>query len=126
MGRHERRAAIAAFKHELHHSELLTYLIDAEQVPRDQRLRRAVAFWRSAIEQRRPFCPNCKASYANGAVAGAYLLTTPASGAASTSVTTFCDTCWLGSASQPALTIEEIERCCERVLRAVIPNGKFY
>jgi hypothetical protein len=119
MGRHERRAAVSKFRRELHHSDLLTFLVDAGQVPRDRRLQQAVAFWRSVIQQRRPYCPNCKANYADDAQPGAYLLTTPATGAASVSVTTFCDQCWRD------LPISDIERIAARVLSAVIPNGRF-
>jgi hypothetical protein len=127
MGRHERRASIAVFRREARNADLITFLVDAEvRLDRYPVLSRALQFWRDNTEWRKPYCPNCKASFAGGAAfAGAFLLTTPTTGAASISVTAFCHSCWLGSETQAPLTIAEIEAQCTRVLRAVVPGGKF-
>ena len=82
-------------------------------------LRNAVSFWLSNIQQRRPFCPTCKANYADDAHPGAFLFATMAVAPTSASVSAFCDQCWRD------LPPEVIEREAARVLRHLIPDGRF-
>ncbi|WP_354096613.1 hypothetical protein [Bradyrhizobium sp. RT10b] len=82
-------------------------------------LQHALSFWRGNIQQRRPFCPICKRNYADDAHPGAILFTTLPIAPTSASVTAFCTECW--NDQPPAV----IEREAARVLRQVIPNGRF-
>jgi hypothetical protein len=120
MGRHERRRDLRSFKHDVRRDNLLTHLIDAD-MPLDDHplLARAVAYWRGQIQQRRPYCPNCKANFADGAVVAAFLFAVPAAAATSVSVSGFCSDCWHD------LAITDLERISVRVLSAVMPNGRF-
>jgi hypothetical protein len=125
MGRHERRASIAVFRREARNADLITHLVGADDARLDRYpvMSRALQYWRDNIEWRKPYCPNCKANFSGGKAApGAFLFTQPSSGAASVSVSCFCSECWLGDA---ALTIEQIEAQCTRVLRGVVPGGRF-
>jgi hypothetical protein len=82
-------------------------------------LRNALSFWHAQIQQRRPFCPACKSNYAADARPGAFLFATTAVAPRSASVTCFCEQCWSD------LTPDDIEREAARVLRQVIPGGRF-
>ena len=60
MNRHTRRADLAEFRRDAHRAHLVTYMIAADDdvaLDRMPLLSRAITFWRSGIEQRRPFCP---------------------------------------------------------------------
>jgi hypothetical protein len=117
-----RRADLADFKRCAHRAHLVTFLIEASDdvsLDRHPLLSRALAFWRSNIMQRRPFCPACRSNYADGAIAAAFLFSTPADAPTSASVSAFCEQCWHD------LTITEIERISARVLQAVVPGGRF-
>ena len=120
MGRHERRSDIARFRREVSHASLLTYMVPAD-APLDGHplLCGALSYWRSNIQQRRPFCPACKASFADDADAAAFLFATPAVAPTSASVSAFCSECWND------LPPQVIEREAARVLRQVIPGGRF-
>jgi hypothetical protein len=119
--RHQRRADLAEFKREAHQAHLVTYMVAASDdvsLGRHPLLSRAVSFWRTSIQQRRPFCPACKANFADDATAAAFLFAVPALAPTSASVTAFCTDCWH---MPPA----DIERVAVRVLRGLIPNGRF-
>jgi hypothetical protein len=76
-------------------SALVTHLIAAD-APLDGHtlLSQALSYWRSNIQQRRPFCPACRACFADDAHPGAFLFATPAVAPTSASVSAFCDQCW--------------------------------
>jgi hypothetical protein len=117
-----RRADLAEFRRDASRASLLTYLIDANDdvsLDRQPLLSRAVSFWRAGIQQRRPFCPACRANYADGAHAAAFLFAMPAIAPTSASVSAFCEQCWRD------LPPEAIEREAARVLRQISPRGKF-
>jgi hypothetical protein len=99
---------------------LLTYMVVAD-APLDSHplLPNALSYWRSNIQQRRPFCPACRANFADDAHPGAFLFATIAVAPTSASVTAFCDECWRD------LPPEVIEREAARVLRHLIPGGRF-
>jgi hypothetical protein len=120
VNRHQRRADLRAFKREAERDHLVTHLV-AANAPLDHYplLSRAVSFWRSGIQQRRPFCPACRANYADGAHAAAFLFAMPSIAPTSASVTAFCDECWRD------LPPDVIEREAARVLRHLIPGGRF-
>ena len=72
--RHQRRVDVREFRRDVHHDHVVTYLIAADQPLDDNRLLRdALSFWRSNIQRRRPFCPNCRANFADDAHPGAFL-----------------------------------------------------
>jgi hypothetical protein len=122
MNRHTRRADLAHFKRDAHRGHLVTYMIDASDdvsLDRMPLLARAVSFWRTGIEQRRPFCPACKANFADDATAAAFLFAVPALAPTSASVTAICDQCWRN------LPPDAIEREAARVLRQLITHGRF-
>ena len=78
-------------------AHLVTYMIAANDrisLDRHPMLSRALSFWRSNIQQRRPFCPACKANFADDAHPGAFLLATIAVAPTSASVSAFCTDCW--------------------------------
>ncbi|WP_439373161.1 hypothetical protein [Bradyrhizobium sp. DASA03120] len=117
--RGQRRRDLAEFR-KASHLSLLTYLV-AAHTPLDDHplLRNALAFWRGNIRQRRPFCPACRASFADDAEPGAFLFAVPAVAPTSVTVSGFCTQCW---SDLPPDVIE-----CEavRVLRRLIPSGGF-
>lgn len=118
--RHQRRVEVREFRRDVHHDHIVTYLIAADQPLDDNRLLRdALSFWRSNIRRRRPFCPNCCANFADDAHPGAFLFSTPEVAPTAASVTVFCTECWRD------LDIAEIEAVAARVLRAVMPGGRF-
>ena len=123
MGRHERRASVARFKREASGGGgLLTFLIAADDVAAldgQPLLRHAAQWWRNNIMRRRPVCCECKASFADGARPGAFLFSTAPDKPTSASVSVFCARCFRD------LPDDEFERAAMRVLRRVLPNGKF-
>jgi hypothetical protein len=120
VNRHSRRSELRSYKREAHGSHLVTHLIAADApLDRHPLLSNALSFWRGNIQRRRPFCPICKANYADAAHPGAILFSTLAVAPTSASVTMFCDECWR---DQP---LAVIEREATRVLRMVMPNGRF-
>lgn len=118
--RHRRRADLRSFKREAHKAHLVTYLTAADQ-PLDGHplLSQALSFWRGNIQQRRPFCPACRAKFADDAHPGAFLFATIPVAPTSASVSAFCDQCWHD------LPPDVIEREAARVLRRLIPGGRF-
>ena len=76
-------------------------------------------FWRGHIQRRRPYCPVCKAHYADDALPGGYLFSTLPVSPVSASVTAFCTRCWND------LPLSVIEQQSARVLRQIIPDGEF-
>ena len=120
--RHQRRADLAHFKRDAHRGHLTTFLIasdDDAAFDRMPTLSRAVTFWRSGIEQRRPFCPACKGNFADDAKAAAFLFAVPALAPTSASVTAFCTSC------HETLSASEVDAISTRVLRALSPRGRF-
>jgi hypothetical protein len=97
----------------------VTYLIAADAKLDHPLLSHALSYWRGNIQQRRSFCPACEANYADDAHPGAYLFATLPVAPTSASVTAICTSCWNG------LPPDDIERVVARVLRHVIPGGKF-
>jgi hypothetical protein len=77
--RSQHRKDVARMRHELSGSSLLTWLVPADAKLDEPLLRRAVKFWRGNIQTRHPFCPSCRANYADAAEVGMFLLATPAS-----------------------------------------------
>ena len=119
--RHQRRADLADFKRDAHKAHLVTYMIaaaDDASLDRHPLLRRALEFWRGNIPQRKLICPACKANYADDAHPGGFLFATTAIAPTNASVTAFCDECW-------HLPPDVIEREATRVLRQLLPGGKF-
>jgi hypothetical protein len=118
--RHQRRTELRFFKREVHKAHLVTYLTAAD-APLDGHplLCRALSYWRGNIQQRRPYCPACRANFADDAHPGAFLFATTAVAPTSASVTAFCTDCWHD------LPPDEIEREAARVLRHLIPGGRF-
>src|SRR5258708_39475423 len=101
-----------SYRCEVHLDHILTYLVDVNaDLDTYPLLSRAVSYWRGNIQQRRPFCPACRANYADDAHPGAFLFATPAIAPTSASVSAFCTDCWRD------LTITDIERISARVLR---------
>ncbi|WP_161855849.1 hypothetical protein [Bradyrhizobium sp. CCBAU 051011] len=100
---------------------MLTYLVSPDDSALDHYplLGNALAFWRSTIQQRQPFCPACRASFAEEAQPAAFLFATAAIAPTSASVSAFCMACW--NDLPPAM----IEREATRVLQQVIPGGRF-
>ena len=120
MNRHTRRTELRSFKREAHKAHLVTYLTAADASLDDHPLLlNALSYWRSNIRQRRPYCPACKGNVADGARPGAYLFATIAVAPTSASVSAFCDQCWRD------LSPDDIEREAARVLRHLIPGGRF-
>jgi hypothetical protein len=119
--RAQRRADLAGFKRDAHKAYLVTYLVAANAVAaldRHPLLRNALEYWRGNIQQRKPICPGCRASFANDATAAAFLFATTAVAPTNASVTAFCSRCW-------HLPPDDIEREATRVLRQISPGGKF-
>jgi hypothetical protein len=120
MGRHERRRDVSRFRHDVRGDHIVTHLLDVHcDFSRHPLLARALAFWRSNIRARRPYCPACKRNYADDdVVPGAILFGVPAHAPDVASVTMFCSEC-------ATLPIEDIERVSARVLSVVVPGGRF-
>jgi hypothetical protein len=119
--RHQRRRDLADFKRDAHKAHLVTYMIAADDdasLDRHPLLRRALEYWRGNVPHRRPICPGCRASFANDATAVAFLFATTAVAPTNASVTAFCDKCW-------HLPPADIECISARVLRQLLPNGRF-
>ncbi|QIG97526.1 hypothetical protein [Bradyrhizobium sp. 6(2017)] len=83
-------------------------------------LKNALANWRAGRGSRKLTCVSCKLLFAgDDARAGGYLFAMPLNidGLVSTSV--FCDRCWR------ELPPADIEREATRVLRQLLPGGRF-
>ena len=118
MGRHERRTEIARFRREASRHNLTTFLVAADvNLSRWPLLSSGVAYWRSMIAIRKPFCPSCRRNYSSDAREGAFLLSRPQDVPSAVTVSCFCDRCF------DTLTLPEVERHCTRILRVIIPNG---
>src|SRR5258705_9757986 len=114
--RAQRRSDTRAFRREVHRDHILTYLVDVNaDLDTYPLLSRAVSYWRGNIQQRRPFCPACRANFADDAEVAMFLLATPTIAPTSASVSAFCTKCWHD------LPPEVIEREAARVLRHLIP-----
>jgi hypothetical protein len=115
-----RRSEARAFRREVSHAHLTTYLLEADlRLDGHPLLEGAISFWYSGIKTRRPFCCACKASFLDDAVqAAAFLLAVPPA-ATSAGVSAFCHQCW------QTLPMSEIEAIATRVLRKVVPGGRF-
>jgi hypothetical protein len=112
---------LAAFKHDVAHGGgLTTYLIGAEDeaIEREPVLAQAARWWRMNVKRLRPFCPNCRASFAEGAQVGAYLFATSPAAPTSASVSVFCRRCF------NSLPDDEIERISMKVLRKILPGAR--
>jgi hypothetical protein len=119
MGRHERRSALRDFRREAKAAHLITYLLDADAKLDEPLLLRALSWWRGNIKQRRPICICCKANFADDAVIGAHLFAMPAAAPTSASVSGICVECWRD------LPDAAIEREATRLLRQLLPHGRF-
>jgi hypothetical protein len=120
MGRHERRASLAAFRREAS-DELITHLIGADEPLDDQPLlKKAVAYWRGNVQRRRPFCFVCKAPFDDEVRAGAFLFATTAEPApTSASVSAACTECWRN------LSPHEIEDAALRVMQKLLRGARW-
>ncbi len=93
--RAQRRSDTRAFRREVHRDHILTYLVDVNaDLDTYPLLSRAVSYWRGNIQQRRPFCPACRANFADDAEVAMFLLATPTIAPTSASVSAFCTKCW--------------------------------
>jgi hypothetical protein len=116
--RFQRRRDVARARQELSGACLVTYMLPVGEPLKEALLRDAVSWWLASRKQRRPHCPVCRSNFADEASPGAFLLSTPVMAATAASVTCFCAEC-------VRLPPEEIERHCVRVLRHLLPGGKF-
>jgi len=104
-------------------SDLLTHCVAADDIVALEDhplLKNALKNWRAGRGSRKLICVGCKLLFADDdARAGAYLFAMPVNvdGLVSTSV--FCACCW------ETLSIAEIDRISTRVLRQLLPNGRF-
>lgn len=119
MNRHSRRKSISEFRHSATRSDVITYLIDADDAAlvREPWLLRAVLYWRGNIANRKPKCAAaCGTSFAaDGVSVGGYLIASP-EGARAVSISAFCAGCWI------SLDDAELERVAVKVLKAVKPE----
>lgn len=117
MNRHARRADMRIFRR----SDLLTHCVSADDAALEDRLlKNALENWRAGRGSRKLTCIGCKLLFADDDVrAGGYLFAMPVNvdGLVSTSV--FCADCWRD------LPSADIERVAARVLRQLLPNGRF-
>lgn len=104
-------------------SDLLTHCVAADEVAAlegHKLLTDALANWQAGRVSRKAICIGCKASFADlDAKVGAFLfaMLVNVDGLVSTSV--FCADCWRD------LPPADIERVAARVLRQLLPNGRF-
>lgn len=119
--RHQRRASLADFRREASRAYLLTHLLDANTSFADHpTLKDALAFWKANRVSRRPRCIACKVDLADPtAPVGAFLFATSPGAAGAVSVSAICPDCWR------ALPMSEIEVAALRVLRRLLPGGRF-
>ena len=120
MNRHARRTDLRIFRR----SDLLRHMVAADDVALDNHplLLNALDNWRAGRGSRKLTCLSCKLLFADAdaeAQPGGYLFAMPIAvdGLVSTSV--FCDRCWR------ELTPDDLEREAARVLRQLLPNGRF-
>ena len=120
MARHQRRASIAQFRRDAQRVEILTHLVDAADavIVKEQWLLSAVMRWRGDVAVRKPRCVSCKASFADCATVGGFLVCTP-EGMSAISISAFCRVCWTG------LSDTDLERAAMRVLKIIKPNARF-
>jgi hypothetical protein len=116
MNRHARRASVSSIRH----SDLMTYLVAANVPLTDKTLHGAVLHWHANIADRKPICISCKASFLHDdARVGAYLLSTPIDVPDIVATSVFCTEC------HDTLSMREVERISTRLLRQLVPGGKF-
>ena len=117
MNRHARRTDMRLFRR----SDLLTHCVAADDAALgDRLLKNALENWRAGRGSRKLTCIGRKLLFAaDDARAGGYLFAMPVNvdGLVSTSV--FCDRCWR------ELPPDDIEREAARVLRQLLPGGRF-
>ena len=118
MNRHTRRTDLRIFRR----SDLLTHMVAADDAALEDHplLMNALDNWRAGRGSRKLTCVSCKLLFADDeARAGGYLFAMPVNvdGLVSTSV--FCDRCWR------ELQPDDIEREAARVLRQLLPGGRF-
>jgi hypothetical protein len=120
MGRHERRASVSEFKRVAATGHLDVHLVPTEDIPlSDPLLQRAASHWRAGIAARRPTCISCKAKFADGAQAGAFVMTVPSAAPTSASASALCDACW------SALDDAQVNAAALKIVRRVLPNATF-
>jgi hypothetical protein len=117
--RFQRRKDIALVRSEVSRARLHTYMLPADAKLDVPLLRNAVSWWLASVKARRPYCPACRANFADDARAGGVLLSTPAEAPTAASVTAFCTECLQD------MPPDEVERHATRVLRRLIPEGRF-
>jgi hypothetical protein len=117
VNRHARRTDMRMFRR----SDLLTHCVAADtSLETHPLLKNALENWRAGRGSRKLICVSCKQPFDDdGARAGGYLFAMPVNvdGLVSTSV--FCDRCWR------ELPPDDIEREAARVLRQLLPHGRF-
>ena len=119
MGRHERRASLAAFKREAAGGYLDVGLVPTDAPINNPLLERAALAWRAGVATRRPTCISCKAKLADGAQAGAFVMTVPSAAPTAASVSALCADCWLN------LSDDAVKAVALRVIRRVLPGAVF-
>ena len=98
--------------------------LDVHLVPTDASdqhplLERAALHWRAGVAARRPTCISCKAKFADGAQAGAFVMTVPSAAPTAASVSAICDDCWLNALDKA------VKAAALRVVRQVLPTAVF-
>jgi hypothetical protein len=119
VSRHERRASLAAFKREAAGGYLDVHLVPTDAPINNPLLERAASHWRAGVAARRPTCIGCKAKFADGAQAGAFVMTVPSAAPTAVSVSALCDACW------SALDDAQVNAAALRVIRRVLPGAAF-
>jgi hypothetical protein len=122
MGRHERRADLARYRHDASRRDLLTFLVEPDDglLATAPFLQRAARHWLDALSTRSRSCIVCSSWLWSEQSVGALLISTPATiRPTSAGTAAVCRECW--NADLPA---EALEHACETVLQSVIPGGR--
>jgi hypothetical protein len=117
VNRHERRGAVRSVRR----YDLITHLVPScVSLAGHATLHNAVLHWRTNLDVRKPVCIGCKASFLrDDARVGAFLLSVPVGGRDIVATSAFCTSC------HETLSMNDIERAATRVLRSIVPGGKF-
>ena len=120
VGRHERRASLARYRHEAGQA-VRTYMVAPDDPALDGLLRRAAQNWIAALPTRIRACIVCSNWIATGRDVGGLLLSTPdIAKPVSASVCAVCVRCWDADLGRDALS-----RAAATALKAAIPQGRW-
>jgi hypothetical protein len=117
--RQQRRASVAEFKRAAAGGYLDVYLVPTDAPINNPLLERAASHWRAGIAALRPTCIGCKAKFADGAQAGAFVMTIPSGAPTAVSVSAICGDCWRD------LSDKEVQAAALKVVRQVLPGAVF-